>query len=111
MYILLAAFLDDDVLSGIFGCNMLEKSELSGMLDGLVLDGEDKPFECVGTKDEVRLSLEMAWQKRRNSPPALLRHWRELFPIYTPVSLDKFFDSDNFLPEELKYLLGANDGH
>lgn len=111
VYILLAAFLDDDVLSGIFGCNMLEKSDLSEMLDGLVLDGEDKPFECVGTKDEVRLSLEMAWQKRRNSPPALLRHWRELFPIYTPVSLDKFFDSDNFLPEELKYLLGANDGH
>ena len=49
VYILLAAFLEDDTLTGIFGCNMLEKQELSGMLDGLVLDGEDKPFECVGT--------------------------------------------------------------
>ena len=111
VYILLAAFLDDDVLTGIFGCNMLEKQELSGMLDGLVLDGEDKPFECVGTKDEVRLSLEMAWERRRSAPPALLKRWRELFPEYTPVSLENFFDADNFVPEQLKYLLGARNEH
>lgn len=111
VYILLAAFLDDDVLTGIFGCNMLEKQELSAMLDGLVLDGEDKPFECVGTRDEVRLSLEMAWERRRSSPPVLLRRWRELFPEYAPVSLENFSDPDNFVPAELKYLLGANNGH
>lgn len=111
VYILLAAFLDDDVLTGIFGCNMLEKQELSAMLDGLVLDGEDKPFECIGTRDEVRLSLEMAWERRRSSPPALLRRWRELFPEYAPVSLENFSDPDNFVPAELKYLLGANNGH
>lgn len=111
VYILLAAFLDDGVLTGIFGCNMLEKRELSGMLDGLVLDGEDKPFECVGTKDEVRLSLEMAWGRRKSDPPALLRRWRELFPEYSPVSLENFSDPDNFVPAELKYLLGANNGH
>ena len=82
-----------------------------GMLDGLVLDGEDKPFECVGTKDEVRLSLEMAWERRRSAPPDLLKHWRELFPEYTPVSLENFFDADNFVPEQLKYLLGARNEH
>ena len=111
VYILLAAFLDDDVLVGIFGCNMLEKEELSAMFYGLILDGEDKPFECVGTKDEVRLSLEMACQRRKSDPPALLRRWRELFPKYAPVSLDKFFDTDNFVPESLKYLLGENHEH
>ena len=105
VYILLAAFLDDDALTGIFGCNMLEKQELSGMLDGLVLDGEDKPFECVGTRDEVRLSLEMAWERRKSDPPALLRRWRELFPEYAPVSLENFSDPDNFVPAELKYLV------
>lgn len=111
VYILLAAFLDDDVLIKIFGCNMLEKQELSGMMDGLVLDGEDKPFECVGTKDEVRLSLEMAWERRKSAPPVLLRHWRELFPEYTPVSLENYFDTDNFVPGQLKYLLGARNEH
>ncbi len=111
VYILLAAFLDDETLVKIFSCNMLEKTELSGMLDGLILDGEDKPFECVGTKDEVRLSLDMAWRRRSGNPPALLRRWRELFPEYTPVRLDKFFDADNFVPENLKYLLGENHEH
>ena len=111
VYILLAAFLDDDVLTGIFGCNMLQKAELSDMLDGLILDGEDKPFECVGTKDEVRLSLEMAWERRKSAPPALLKRWRELFPEYTPVSLDRFFDTDNFVPEKLKHLLGEEYEH
>lgn len=106
VYILLAAFLDDDVLTRIFGCNMLEKQELSDMLDGLALDGEDKPFECVGTKDEVRLSLEMAWERRKSDPPALLKRWRSLFPEYAPISLENYFDRDNFVPEEFKYLLG-----
>ena len=88
---------------------MLGKQELSGMLDGLVLDGEDKPFECVGTKDEVRLSLEMAWKRRSGDPPALLKRWRELFPEYAPVSLEHCFDPDNFVPESLKYLLGYSE--
>lgn len=111
VYILLAAFLGDEELVTIFGCNMLEKEELSGMLDGLVLDGEDKPFECVGTKDEVRLALEMAYERRKASPPALLRHWRELFPQYEPVSLEHYFDTDNFVPQQFIYLLGAENEH
>lgn len=111
VYVLLAAFLDDDVLTKIFGCNMLEKTELSDMLDGLMLDGEDKPFECVGTKNEVRLSLKMALDRRKDVPPArlvlpaLLKRFAEKFPDYTPVTLTNYFDKDNFVPKEfLPYL-------
>lgn len=109
VYILLAAFLKDDVLKKIFGCNMLEKAELSDMFDGLVLDGEDKPFECVGTKDEVRLSLCMAAALRADNLPALLVRFKELLPDIKPVCLDNFFDSDNFVPAEFLPLLGGND--
>lgn len=104
VYILLAAFLDDCQLVEIFGCNMLEKTELTAEFDGLVLDGEDKPFECVGTKNEVRLSLSMAL-KRRPEPPALLRRFAELFPQYEPVSLCGFFDKDNCVPLQFIPLL------
>lgn len=100
VYILLAAFLDDDALMTIFGCDMLEKTELSPLFDGLVLDGEDKPFECVGTKNEVRLSLQMALARRLQSPPALLRRFAEQFPNYEPVRLDDYFDEDNFVPKK-----------
>lgn len=105
VYILLAAFLDDEELVKIFGCNMLEKSELASMLNGLMLDGEDKPFECVGTKDEVRLSLKMALDRRKSAPPILLRRFEESFPDYKPVNLTDYFDENNFVPEELKRLI------
>lgn len=107
VYILLSAFLDDDTLVKIFGCNMLEKTELHEMFDGLVLDGEDKPFECVGTRDEIRLSLDMALKKRGATAPALLRRYydfRETGGFDIP-DLTRFFDEDNFVPEEFLYLL------
>jgi len=100
VYLLLAAFLDDGKLVKIFGCNMLEKAELSGMLDGLMLDGEDKPFECVGTKNEVRLALKMALDKRKSDPPVLLRRFAERFADYSPVDLTNYFDRNNFVPEQ-----------
>lgn len=109
VYILLAAFLPDNVLVGIFGCNMLEKTDLADCFDGLVLDGEDKPFECVGTKDEVRLSLEMASRLREGSLPPLLARWRQLCPNYEPVDLTEFFDKANFVPQELLPLLKSSE--
>lgn len=112
VYILLAAFLNDETLVRIFGCNMLEKSELTPMLDGLMLDGEDKPFECVGTKDEVRLSLKMALDRRRDNTPVLLKRFEEKFPGYVPVKLGGYFDEINFVPEKfLPYLEKLTNGN
>ena len=110
VYILLSAFLDDETLVKIFGCNMLEKAELADMFDGLVLDGEDKPFECVGTRDEIRLSLEMAFRMRGAQSPALLRRYvgyREIGGFNIP-DLTKFYDDENFVPDEFIYLLKGN---
>lgn len=107
VYILLSAFLTDDVLVKIFGCNMLDNPEFRDMFDGLVLDGIDKPFECVGTRSEVRLSLEMALQLRRNKLPALLKgysEYKERAGFEIP-DLGRFFDNDNFVPTELLPLL------
>lgn len=107
VYILLSAFLPDSELVRIFGCNMLEKSELYEMFNGLVLDGEDKPFECVGTRDEIRLSLEMALKMRGASAPALLRWYagyKEIGGFDIP-DLSSFYDEDNFVPAEFTGLL------
>lgn len=106
VYVLLAAFLDDDKLREIFGCNMADNSEFSEMLDGLMLEGEDKPFECVGTKNEVRLALKQACDMRRkNGLPVLFRRFEEHFPDYIPVNQDNYFDKDNFVPKEFLPLL------
>lgn len=105
VYILLAAFLDDDALLGIFGCDMLSRTELTAEFDGLVLDGEDKPFECVGTRHEVRLSLQMALERRTAAPPPLLRRFAEMFPRCDFTTLENYFDKDNFVPERFLPLL------
>ncbi len=103
--VLLAAFLDDDRLVEIFGENLLEREDLAPILDGLMLDGEDKPFECVGTKNEVRLSLKMASDRRRSALPTLLKRFENAFPDYSPVDLTRYFDRDNFVPKQfLPYL-------
>ena len=112
VYILLAAFLDDGELEGIFGCDMLQKTELMPMLDGLMLNGEDKPFECVGSKDEVRLSLKMAADRRKDCLPPLLEHFNECLPDFKPVDLSRYFDKDNFVPENfLMYVERAANGY
>lgn len=105
VYILLAAFLDDETLVKIFGKNMLDCEKYADMFDGLVLDGTDKPFECVGTKSEVRLSLYMAAELRSGKQlPLLLRRYTDTEPS-KPVSLENYFDTDNFVPQHLIGLL------
>lgn len=104
VYIILAAFLDDKTLCGIFGKNMLDEEKYRDMLCGLVYDDVDKPFECVGTKQEIRLALYTAAKLRGDKLPLLLKEYIEKNP-QQPESLDDYFDNDNFVPEHLLPLL------
>ena len=100
VYIMLAAFIDDETLMRIFGLDMLAKEDFRGMFDGLVYDDVDKPFECVGTKEEIRLALYTAAKKRGEKLPLLLKDYIEKNPN-EPCGLDDFYDEDNYIPDEL----------
>ncbi len=104
VYIILSAFLDDKTLTGIFGLNMLEHEEFSEMFDGLVYENVDKPFECVGTKEEIRLALYHAAKLRGENLPVLLKKYIEQNPE-KPPELDDYFDENNFVPAGLVGLL------
>lgn len=100
VYIMLSAFLDDDKLTEIFGSDMLDNPEFSDMFRGLVFADFTKPFECVGTRAEIRLALFRAYQRRKNGKlPLLLKEYIAENPE-EPENLDNFFDEDNFVPEE-----------
>ena len=74
------AVLPPDELNSIFGCDMLAKTELETDFDGLCGFTGLKPFECVGTADEVVLALTLTAEKYRKSGlgmPALLRRFCE----------------------------------
>ncbi len=103
VYIMLAAFLPDEKLIGIFGSNMLNTSDFEELFNGLVYPDYDKPFECVGTKNEINLALQAAYKLRGNNTPLLLQKYIDSKPI-TAESLDNFFDENNFIPKEFLQL-------
>lgn len=106
VYIMLAAFLDDEKLVRIFGSDMLSNPDFTELFNGLVFADFDKPFECVGTRAEIQLALYRA-AKRREKLPLLLKNYIERHPE-EPEDLDNFFDNDNFVPAELLPLLGKD---
>lgn len=103
VYIMMSAFLSDDELIKIFGSDMLSNKEFEGLFNGLVYADFDKPFECVGTKDEVNLALIRA-AENRNKLPVLLNEYISKNK-YIPANLDNFFDDNNFVPSEFINLL------
>ena len=75
VYIMLAAFLEDRDMNKIFKTNMLQNDKLENIFNGLVYPDYDKPFECVGTKEEVNLSIDMIiskLEKQNKELPTLL---------------------------------------
>lgn len=56
-YIILSPFIADEKMIAIFGEDLLNKPSLQQYFDELTGIAEVKPFECVGTIDEVREAL------------------------------------------------------
>ena len=102
---MLSAFLDDNRLMDIFGKNMLQDREFKDMFNGLVYQDFDKPFECVGTRAEIKLALYTAAEKRNGRElPLLLKEYIDSNKE-KPSSLDDYFDNNNFVPKEFIGLL------
>lgn len=57
VYIILSPFLCDSEMNEIFGENLLAREDLRPIFDGLVGFSPVKPFECVGTHDEINAAL------------------------------------------------------
>ena len=72
-YIILSPFIPPQQLNTIFGKNMLDDPEMRQFFDELTGHAETKPFECVGTIDEVNTALSMAVERwYPNHRPVLL---------------------------------------
>ncbi len=56
-FIILSPFIAPETLNGIFGKNLLADANLLPVLKELCGESEVKPFECVGTREEVCMAL------------------------------------------------------
>ncbi|MCX6713587.1 MAG: UDP-N-acetylmuramoyl-L-alanine--D-glutamate ligase, partial [Candidatus Vogelbacteria bacterium] len=63
MFVLLGAFLTKDEVIEIFGKNMLEDESLLSLFRDLLGLGTMKPFDCVGTFDEMQVAFELLSKK------------------------------------------------
>ena len=73
VYIILAPFLDEDELKGIFGHNLLDDMDLEKYFKELTGVYKTKPFECVGTRAEVNEAVSLIKDKYKDNLPYLLR--------------------------------------
>ena len=104
VYIILAPFLSADKLSDIFGRHLLDDVTLLPLLEKLAGRVPEKPFECVGSVDEVRAALaEILRQHEAAQHPlpvllAAYKEWR-LVAGGDFAQMCRHFDENHHVPE------------
>ena len=111
--LILSPFLTNDELTGIFGKDLLNDESMSGYFTELIGKSVHKPFECVGSVDEVNLAVSLAIRRRERNGvklPFLFMEYRKNF--YNPENLDekyqeycRYFNNQNLLPESFREIL------
>ncbi|MDP4267275.1 MAG: hypothetical protein Q8880_07560 [Bacteroidota bacterium] len=104
-FIMLSLFMTEEEITKIFGSNLLNDKNLLIYFDQLIGNSKEKPFECVGTTDEVNIALTLTINKWKNKLPLLLEYYKSLpnYNIFKSTDLQKFlnhFDSEHFLTIE-----------
>lgn len=77
-YIILAPYLYRDKLVEIFGEDLLDKAELLLTFQQLIGQAETKPFDCVGTIEEVNFAVNQVARKLQSAGeklPQLLQYY------------------------------------
>jgi hypothetical protein len=109
-FIILSPFIEPEKLIEIFGTDLLDNNvETHGRaslqqrqheFNQLIGIENVKPFECVGTIDEVNTALNLHIQRFPNHTPTLIEYYKTL-PNYTknPIDISNEFSTEhNLLP-------------
>ena len=77
-YLIMSPFIPQNELEDIFGGNLLNDSDLLPILKQLKGEVDVKPFECVGTVEEVNACLAASGQQSAVSIENLLKQYDEM---------------------------------
>lgn len=103
-FIILSPFLYPEKLIQIFGEDLFEKESLLQTFIELCGYAENKPFECVGTYEEVKYAVSKTIQNIDGELPFLLKYYQEHFEIIDKDIL-KNYNENNNLPKEFDEIL------
>ena len=115
VFFILSPFLPHKELCEIFGTDMLEDETMKPVMEQLIGQVEEKPFECVGSRDEVNTAITVSINKMEKNEEKLPK----LFANYKKTSFYKqykdrenpyvkYFTKENLVPEHLKQLVLEN---
>jgi len=100
VYIILCPFLLDEELLAIFGENLLDKKELLEIFIELTGNSAHKPFECVGTYEEVNYAISRKIEKTEGDLPFLLDYYQKHYSIVPENDMLRSYNEENNLPKE-----------
>lgn len=103
-YIILSPFLYKDKLVNIFGVDMFEKENLLQIFLELTGNGKTKPFECVGTYEEVIYAISKTIQNVESEGrklPYLLEYYKNNYELSNMTEdITKRYNEENNLNDE-----------
>jgi hypothetical protein len=100
VYVMLSAYMSDEELISIFGTNMLEDEEMYETLKELSGIKDNKPFECVGTRDEVVLAITKAIKLRGDKLPLLYKKYlSEDNAKLNDYDIYQYFNDEHLVPK------------
>ena len=105
VYIILSPFLSKEELIEIFGEDLYEKEELLDYFLELSGYREKKPFECVGSIEEVRYCICVAIEKYKNNLPFLLDYYNKNCSIDCDKNLLKKYNSNHNLDDDFEKII------
>lgn len=106
IYIIMSNFTDKNTMIDIFGEDLLDKKEMLDYFLELLGKKETKPFECVGTIDEVNYVVNNL--ALRNDPSYLIKYYKENYGIIKKDKrvIESINNEHNVPGELLKLVLG-----
>ncbi len=112
--LILSPFLSPSKLRLVFGKDLLNDKNMKEYFIELIGQSLHKPFECVGSIDEVNLVVSLAIEKYEANDvplPLLFREYKDR-GLYHPETIDSInkrycgsFNDENLLPEEFRSIL------
>ena len=111
VYIILSPFIKEEKMVEIFGENVLDKENLRDTFLELCGYKETKPFECVGTFEEVRFAICKTIKKYETEGkelPYLLKEYKENYKLEDDFNYLEYYNEKNFLPKEFEEILKDN---
>ena len=103
VYIMLYPFVGENRLAQIFGRNLLDDESLGQIFYSLINPDQTKPFECVGTREEINYAIKLAIEdESRTTPLPKLLEWYRTSYNYNPTTqydVASYFNSEHNIPE------------